>query len=153
MLHLNYKSMNIKIKDKYEAKMKTLVRLLLNDYENDIPIIEKKNSRIIELKDFPANDFLRSIRHLKEENQRLNLFMLALYEENKTLKAQLATTSNSKQDLEKNDKISALIILFRDTQKMSFQSIADMLNDKGFTNSRGRVFNKMQVNRLYTKSK
>jgi len=145
--------MNIKIKDKYEAKMKTLVRLLLNDYENDIPIIEKKNSRIIELKDFPANDFLRSIRHLKEENQRLNLFMLALYEENKTLKAQLATTSNSKQDLEKNDKISALIILFRDTQKMSFQSIADMLNDKGFTNSRGRVFNKMQVNRLYTKSK
>ena len=145
--------MDIKIKDKYEANAKMLARLLLNDYENDIPIIVKKKSRIVELKDFPVKEYLDRFRQLKEENQRLNLFLLALYEENKTLKSQLISTSNPKQDLEKNDKLSSLITLFRDTQGLSFQSIADALNNKGFTNSRGQQFNRMQVNRLYTKYK
>lgn len=145
--------MNIKIKGEYQARVQMLARLLLDDYENDIPVIVKKNSRIVELKDFPVKECLERFRHLKDENQRLNLFILALYKENQDLKKELATTSNPKQNLNKNDKLFTLIALFRDTQGLSFQNIADTLNSKGFTNSREKPFNRMQVNRLYTKHK
>ncbi len=145
--------MNIKIKGEHQARVQMLARLLLNDYENEIPVIVKKNNRIVELKDFSAKECLSRFQDLKDEIQRLDLINLALYQENQDLKEQLATTSKPKQNLDKNDKISTLIALLRDTQNLSFQSIADTLNNKGFTNSREQPFNRMLVNRLYTRYK
>lgn len=55
-----------------------------------------------------------------------------------------------KQDLSKNSNLCAVVGLYRKSG-LSFQKIADKLNAEGYTNSRNRKFNKMQVSRLYDK--
>lgn len=145
--------MNIKIKAEAEGNVKMLTRLLLDDYQNDIPVIRKKNSCFIELIDFPVRECLNRFRKLTSENKTLNESILTLQQEVTQLKKELEVASTPKQDLGKNENISTLILLLRDVQKLSFQGIADMLNSKELTNSRGLKFNRMQVNRLYAKYK
>lgn len=53
-----------------------------------------------------------------------------------------------KQDLKINTNLVGVIGIYRNAG-MSFQDIANKMNEEGYTNSRGNALNKMQVSRLY----
>ena len=57
-----------------------------------------------------------------------------------------------KQDNKKNVKLTGVVGLYR-SRGMSYQKIADKMNDDGYTNSRGLAICKQQVYRLYEKYK
>lgn len=89
--------------------------------------------------DFEQNE----IKNLIENIQQLKL-------ENKQIKERLKNYS-PKQDLKINEGLKQSITSFR-KEGMSFQKIANYLNEEGFKNSRGSVLNSMLVSRLYKKS-
>lgn len=57
-----------------------------------------------------------------------------------------------KQDNKKNVKLSGIVGLYR-SRGMSYQKIADKMNEEGYTNSRNLKIGKQQVFRLYEQYK
>lgn len=116
-----------KFEGRSEGEQTGVFKLINND--NEIKLTQ----------DFKNNYFEKLLienKRLKSKNKKLK----------KTLKKYLP-----RQDLSINNDLISIIVQQKDKGK-SYQKIADFLNKKGFTNSRGNELNSMQVNRLYKKS-
>lgn len=77
--------------------------------------------------------------------------MKKLEQENTALKNELLKKGR-KQDLSINKELILVIRAYRQSG-LTFQQIADRLNEKNFRNSRGNKLNTMQVKRLFDKHK
>ncbi len=77
--------------------------------------------------------------------------MKKLEQENEALKNELLKKGR-KQDLSINKELILVIQAYRQNG-LTFQQIADRLNEKNFRNSRGNKLNTMQVKRLFDKHK
>ncbi len=69
--------------------------------------------------------------------------------ENKALKEELKSYE-PRQDLSVNETLKSAIYVMR-KEGLSFQKIANNLNEKGYKNSRGNPLDAMQTSRLYKK--
>ncbi len=75
--------------------------------------------------------------------------MKKLEQENEALKKELLKKGR-KQDLSINQELILVIRAYRQSG-LTFQQIADRLNERNFKNSRGNKLNTMQVKRLFDK--